>query len=103
MKHNQEDIIGIPLYQPMPPEIWAYINKDPQEFMSDEELQAWHEVCKHQVSHHPDGKMRKTFQTTSSGKYSETICYRGCCRFSHHAGSVMVTALFTLNKSPHSG
>ena len=50
MKHNQEDIIGIPLYQPMPPEVWVYMNKDPQEFMSDEELQAWHEVCKHQVS-----------------------------------------------------
>ena len=62
MKHNQEDIIGIPLYQPMPPEIWVYINKDPQEFMSDEELQAWHEVCKHQVLHHPDGKIRKLFK-----------------------------------------
>ena len=30
--------------------------------MSDEELQAWHEVCKHQVLHHPDGKIRKLFK-----------------------------------------
>lgn len=61
---RSEDIpnFGTRSNEPLSPEAMEVLRKHDQEWMTEKEMEWWHELCKYQVQHHPDQKMKGMFQ-----------------------------------------